>query len=62
MLFFNIRPTTYTAHVIMEIFTTEKTYVGDLTDIIQVGNFMMCVTFNVYFRMTRSKNYFLKMC
>lgn len=30
------RPTTYTGHVILEMVTTERTYVGDLTDIVEV--------------------------
>lgn len=30
------RPTSYTSHVIMEILTTERTYVGDLSDIVEV--------------------------
>ena len=34
--FLKFRPTTYTGHVILEISTTETTYVGDLTDIVEV--------------------------
>ena len=36
IFFLNSRPTTYTGHVIKEIITTEKTYVGDLADIVEV--------------------------
>lgn len=40
------RPTTYAGHVILEIVTTERTYVGDLTDIVEVhvhAHVCMCV-------------------
>ena len=35
------RPTSYTSHVIMEILTTERTYVVDLSDIVEVCIFIL---------------------
>ena len=36
-LYLKSSPTTYTGHVILEISTTETTYVEDLTDIVEVS-------------------------